>query len=194
MNAYYLHKPDGTQTQISACGVCGTVGAVFAEQEKCCTCRICGVPFTEEERKQRRHSHYKCETEAHALRERDRLEKATLVPAWDGWVYLDGAHHNDGFFASIEELSDYLDDQPEDSRPEFVFCCTSRPVALLKLDEILESETEECYDSALNDLTGTKDLEAAIVVFNNLNAGVLSYDVDYKRKTVVPLRSADASV
>ncbi len=192
MKAFYLHKPDGTPTQISACGVCGTVGAVFAEQEKCCACRICGQPFTEEERKQRRHSHYECETEAYQRREQERLEKAELLSDWDGWVYCDGAYHNDGFFADMDELTDYLDDQPGFSRPEFVFCCTSRPVALLKLEEILESETEECYDSASDDLKGIEELDAAIQTFNTLNADVLSYNVDYKHKIAVPPRSADA--
>ncbi len=54
MKAYFLLAPDGSQSEISVCGACGSAarGATnFDISEKCCTCYKCGVAFTESERK-----------------------------------------------------------------------------------------------------------------------------------------------
>jgi len=194
MNAFYLHKPDGTRTEVSACGGCGLVAAAgnYDISERCCTCYHCGQPLSDDDKKARRQGHSECDQGARAQRGIERLEKATLVPEYDGPVYFEGGHGSlgDDYFATPDELAEYLDDYCEDdsSRPEFAFCCTSRPIAL-SVDDIIYSATEEAYEDASGDLSGVDELREAVRLFNEANKALLTWDMDPKFKAAIPARA-----
>lgn len=201
MNAYYLHKPDGTQTNVSICGECGKLArgkSNFYISVKCCTCFDCGHPLGEDERRfeNRRLYHRKCENKRRTERDAERLEKAGLLEDYDGPVYADGYGHGsygDGYFADVAEFIDHFEsrysvDESADW-PEFVYCCTATPVAGLDLDSILASHCEDAFEDAFEDardsLTGVEELQIAVNTFNARNANVLSYSPDYSRKVAV---------
>lgn len=192
MNACYLHKPDGTATDISQCGSCGKLAGRgnFDISEKCCTCYDCGLPLAEEDKKYASALYHRaCDDQRRAEISADRLEKAELAEGYDGPVYCDGVPGGwgDGFFADMEDLLDSMADEEEDAdRPEFVHCCNSRQACHVNLDHILESATEDAHEDARDGLAGCDDLAAAVEVFNELNEGLLTYDIDYKRKVAVP--------
>lgn len=83
MNAFYLHKPDGTKTDISACGTCGSVArgeSNFDISERCCTCYDCGLPLSKEERRYATALYHRaCEDERTSKHAAELLEKATEV-------------------------------------------------------------------------------------------------------------------
>lgn len=192
MNAYYLHKPDGTKTEVSACGICGQIAGKgnFDISQKCCTCYECGAILGPEEKSTRALYHRDCENKRHAVIEMKRLEKAELVTDYSGPVYCEGVpggSFGDGYFSDIGELEDMLNDAPDDTgRPEFAYCCTSSSAAHLSTDSILESATEEAFEDAIDSLSGVDELRAAVDAFNEANKDVLSWDWDMKRKVAVP--------
>ncbi len=188
MNAYILHKPDGTPTNASACGKCGSIGYAFDVSEKCCSCFECREPLGEAELKTRSFYHPACTRAREAKRELARVEKAELVEDYDGPVYLEGVGSGsmgDGYFANLDELSEHLDFE-DGERPEFAFCCRPAKVINVNIDHILESLTEDSYEGAYDDLTGVEELAAAADAFNKANESVISYDCDYKRKVRIP--------
>lgn len=187
MNAYYLHKPDGTKTDLSACGVCGKLArgvTNFDLSERCCTCYGCGLPLDEHERKYANTNlyHRECENKRRSEREAARLDKAAEVTDYDGPVFCDGRHgsYGDGYFENADELAESYDS--DEGIPEFAYCCQSTPVASLDLDSILESHCDEAFEDAVDHLLGVDDLRAAVEIFNKLNAGVVSWYPDYAHK------------
>lgn len=194
MNAYYLHKPDGTQTDFSACGVCGKLArgvTNFDISERCCTCYDCGLPLNEHERQYANTKlyHVACDDKRRRLNEQKRMDNAALVADYDGPVFLDGVGHGsygDGFFADVDELAEHLDfGDSEGDRPQFAFCCTSRGLCF-HLDNILESATEDMHEDARDDLEGVEALQTAVDAFIEANKSLLTWDVDYKRKVAIP--------
>ncbi len=190
MNAYYLHKPDGTPTGVSACGKCGLVAGKgnFDVSDKCCTCLECREPLGDDELRTRSMYHPACTRARHAKIELARIEKAKLVEDYDGPVYLEGVGSGsmgDGYFANLDELAEHLDLE-DGARPEFAFCCTSSRVINVNIDHILESLTEDSYEGAYDDLTGVDELAIAVNKFNDANESVISYETDYKRKVRIP--------
>ena len=189
MNAYYLHKPDGTPTEVSVCGVCGKLAGhgKFDISEKCCSCWECGKPL-EKDAQHYDHYHQECDRARRAQIDMQRLEKAELVDGYDGPVYFEGGHGSfgDGYFADVDEFVEWLDDQDDQDRPEFVHCCESSPVAQLNLDSILESACEESFEDAEDHLNGREELQKAVDVFNEANKALLTWDWDMKRKVRVP--------
>lgn len=196
MNAYYMHKPDGTRTDISSCGVCGKMArgeTNFDISEKCCTCYDCGLPLGEDDRQYANQKlyHRACESKRRSEGDAATMEKAELVAEYDGPVYCEAAGHGsygDGYFADVEEVADAWEcDHTEiDPVPEFVYCCESTQVACLDLDNILENACEEAHEDARDSLHGITELYAAVDAFNKLNEGVISWSPDYKRKVAVP--------
>lgn len=195
MNAYYLHKPDGTPTDLSTCGVCGKLarGATnFDISERCCTCYDCGLPLSGDERRFANTClyHRACDDKRRTEREAARLDKAELVSDYDGPVYADGyggGSYGEAYFADIDEFAEAAEDALEEGvhLPDFVHCCKSRPVAGLDLGRILESHCEDAFEDAFDHLNGVDELQTAVDAFNTLNAGVLSWEPDYSRKVRV---------
>lgn len=167
MNAFYLHKPDGTPTTVAMCGVCGRALLDYAIAERCCRCGHCGNLLSEEEQKENRSYHSECSRTWRAKRELAQIEKAILAADYNGPVYYEGGcgSYGDGYFSDVQELADYLDDQSDDARPSFAFCCTGRAI-FLDVDRILENATEEAFEDASEQLRGVDALRTAISVFN----------------------------
>jgi hypothetical protein len=87
MNAYYLHKPDGTQTDYSVCGVCGQLArgvSNFDISQKCCTCYECGKPLGDEKHASNTLYHAECDRKRRDELERKLLEGAALVEGYAG--------------------------------------------------------------------------------------------------------------
>jgi hypothetical protein len=119
----------------------------------------------------------------------ERLEKATLVEYDGGFLY---ANHlpggRDGYFQDMEELLDCLED--DDELVLYAFCTTPNRHDL-DLGRILENACDDGYEDMEGHLAGTKELQAAIDVFNEANREALtSYAVDYKRKVAVPVTAS----
>ena len=187
MNAYYLHKPNGTPTKWSACGNCGRVAnpGNYDISVKCCTCWECGSPLGSD-RSNLDHYHADCKRTYDARMDVARLDRATEVTDYDGPLYCDGVHGGwgDGYFADMDDLWETLEDC--DSRPEFAYCCTSHPVAHLDLSSILENACDDAYEDAQDDLSGIDALESAIAAFNEVNKDILTWYMDTKRKVRIP--------
>lgn len=195
MNAYYLNKPDGTQTQVSVCGVCGLTAAGFGNygvSQRCCTCLHCGEALSEDERRSRSLYHPACEAQRNAEFEAKRLEDAELLTDYAGPVYCESAGRGsfgDGYFADAIELAENLDMQDSEDptpRPAFAFCCEEIQFRGLDIASILENEAEEMFEDAIEHFKGTEELEAAIKTFNEANNSLVSWTPDYKRKVSVP--------
>lgn len=194
MNAVFLKRPDGVETDISICGECGSPArgrTNFDLSQKCCTCWECGGALTAEGKKQRRSYHDQCERDRRARIDAARMENATLVDKYDGPVYCEGVpggSYGDGYFSDIGELADMLDDGDVDesvTREEFAYCCKSR-ATVLDIDSALENLTEEMFDDAMDHLNGLDALMAAVEAFNEANKDLLTWDVDYSRKVRIP--------
>lgn len=94
--------------------------------------------------------------------------------------------------AYIRELADMMDDGDVDeevTREEFAYCCTSR-ATFLDINNALENLTEEMFEDAMGHLNGLSALQDAVDAFNEVNKGLLTWDVDYSRKVrIQPLKA-----
>lgn len=183
MNAYFLHKPDGTPTEYSVCGECGKLARGLTNvdiSQRCCTCYSCGKPLGKESGS---HSlyHRECELVRLAAVDARRLEDATLVEGYDGPVFFEGGHgsYGEGYYESADELA-----EDDDFTGEFAHCCTSEKIHL-DVGDILENLTEELYEDALEDLNGIAELGAGVAAFNLANSSFMSWSVDYGRKVKI---------
>ena len=191
MNAYFLLKPDGTESDVSQCGKCLTVANGrnnFDISKKCCSCYICGLPLLPDELKARSLYHRTCEDARRQRIEIERMEKAELVTDYNGPVYLDSGCPSggwgDGYFESLDSLIECLDED-EMKEIEFAYCCTEHPVAHMNAGSILESACEDADGDACDRLNGEDEFYKACEAFNKANEGVSTYYVDYKRKVAV---------
>ena len=202
MNAIYLHLPDGTATKWSMCTECGQVAAPgnYDLSQKCCTCYDCGEPLPKDERipyaegRGKSLYHRACQEKRYAKRQAELLEKAELVSDYDGPVYCEGvggSDYGDGYFSSLDVLTESLDDEADDTnRPEFAFCCTGSAVSI-DLNSILENACEEHFEDARDSLEGVEDLEEAVKLFNFRNSTTMSWYEDRKHKVAVPARAPE---
>lgn len=193
MNAYYLHKPDGTKTDLSVCAECGKLArgeSNFDISQKCCACYECGEPIPKEERfTANTMYHRKCDDARRRRIDAEALAKAELVEDYDGPVYFEGGHGSfgDSYFSDVDELAEWLDDQDEDVvRPEFAFCCEEYPFKGLDTDQLIEQCCEEMEEDSADHLDGVDALNEAILAFNKANESHISWFCDRKRKVAVP--------
>ncbi len=206
-------------SQCGKCGSVACPGN-FDISEKCCTCYDCGLPLGREEqtayyerekfpkwkwlivrilglkgriaRRDRSLYHRKCEQDRRVKREAEQLESAELVADYDGPVYFEGGHgsYGDGYFADVNELAEWLDDQEflaeGEDRPKFAFCCAEIPFPRISADRLIESYCDDMDEDAAERLEGIEGLDAACVAFSEANRGVISWREDRKRKVRVP--------
>jgi len=113
----------------------------------------------------------------------ERLESATKLESWEGWVWDENR-----YFSSVDDYVEHLErnfEDPEDW-PEFVYVAESRPGVVLKAEQILENACDDGYEDMMDHLKGVAELEAAIKAFNETNADIIVYDGDWSRAVRVP--------
>lgn len=203
MNPVELHTPAGKPCGVWMCRQCrslwggrrdGERGQALAEA--CClpkTCDECRQPITGEGHYTYRHRH--CQGTCDARIREERIAKAAKLEAWDGPVWWGNCGPQDGYFRDMDELLDYFEvhETPAEDRPEWVFCSRAIPFPGADAGRICERITEDMFEGASEQLEGVAELEAACRAFNAANAGLISYEPDYKRVVRVPtVDGADA--
>jgi hypothetical protein len=181
VKANELFYEDGRSAGVFACGKCRLIHTHRDLADRCCEpyiCPHCGKPVEEKHR-----------TAHHDCTEKDKISKAEKLEAWDGWVYLDGHGYRDGYFLSLDELIEYLDDEEIDPRPEWAFLCQTMPFKGPDIGNIIEQCCDDMYEDAEDSLSGLDELEVAIKEFNEANKGTVSYYPDYKRAVRIPVTS-----
>lgn len=193
MNAIELHKPDGTPTGWTMCGVCGEVARPENRDltEKCCACYRCGLPLTQIEKRCHSIYHVSCERMGCAEAEEVRLEGAVEVTDYEGPVYLEGIGRGtfgEGCFSDIHELVESLD--PERKRPEFAYCCQTASFLGIDARGIYEDAATDMFEDAVEHFNGTDQFEMAVDAFNEANEGLVSWHADFSRKVRIPAAEA----
>jgi hypothetical protein len=180
MNAKELFFADHKPAGVFSCGKCGVIARDPITADECCKPHICPYCHKEVEDKHRT-AHESCIYKA-------RIEKAEKLESWEGWVYLEGYGYKEGYFESMEDLLEYLDEEEKetDPRPEWAFVCKTIPFKGPALNSIIESCCEEMYEDAEESLSGLGELEAAIREFSEANKRMVSYCPDYKRVARIP--------
>lgn len=119
----------------------------------------------------------------------------TLEPSeYDGPIYCDGAW-NAGYLADYDDFEDWLatTDTP---RPEFVWACTVKPLAIpsaLDLcDQLAENSYESAYDDLTSDCAAIAELQRAIDTFN-AREFAREYTADLSRRIRVPPAPEDST-
>lgn len=173
------------------CDKCRKPYHLKSHADSCCMpapCMYCRKP-TEKIAQQGGYEywHSACFSAKQAVKDAEAIDKAEKLETWAGWVSY-GSGPNDGYFESIDAFAEYLEDNcDEDSSwPEWVFIARGHAEVMLDIGNILENVCDDGYDDMADDLKGTKELEAAIEIFNKANAGVLVYREDRTKVVRVP--------
>lgn len=188
MRAEQLRKADGTLVDAWMCGECRTI---YASRDgyvagRCCVCRACGVSVSGGKPNKAYKTHCDaCEPIARMNREAKRMERATLVPDWDGPVYV-----GDRYFEDVEAAADWYECDGDSDPPEFAYCCTTHYLDIdgeSVLNNVAENAgIDECEYGSVRPMNGEAEFLAAVEAFNKANAkgaGTPYWDVDYSRKT-----------
>ena len=114
--------------------------------------------------------------------EAKRFEKAEKVTEWSEGAWLGDTYHH-----TMDDLIGYLEDD-EEEWPEYVWA--ARPHAVIgKLHAWDVCESMVCdqgwEDMDEHDLEGMTELQAALDKFTEANAGVISYDTDYRKAVLL---------
>lgn len=129
----------------------------------------------------------------------ERLDEATEVTDYDGWLYCEEAWGSmDGYFMQMEDLTDALEECEGESEsqpfvwPQFAFCCKGK-VEPLDLERVLDLVTDEGFEDGYEEirerLQGVAELRAAVDAFNELNQEALTrWEIDYTRKVRIPAK------
>jgi hypothetical protein len=186
MNPQQLFHSDGKPSRVWYCGKCRMTAHDEAMATRCCNpvCDVCGNPC----------SVYSslcegCQSKKRAEHEASLRAKATVLDSWDGWIYAEGYGYTDGYFNSIEDLLEYMEDVDDDLEwPQYAYVCEPEQIATIDAGSIYDSfEWPDGMD--LHDLNGTKEFEAAVDAFNEANKDVLCYVADMNRIVLIPARS-----
>ena len=186
-NAIELFHADGRSAGCFYCAKCRIVHKTESEADECCRPRLCAKCGREVDAR-----HFlvceRCRKVKQASKDLATLEAAELVEDEGGWLYVEGHGHNDGFFRDMGELLDYLADEPENTRPEFAFCCRKFGMSERSAADIIEDSTQDMHEEAANDVSveSIKALQAAIDAFYAANEDVVSYEADCRRKVRIP--------
>jgi hypothetical protein len=124
--------------------------------------------------------------------EASRFAKSEKVETWDGPVWADGCGNSDGFFTDMDDFLDWTHcREPGEVVPPYVWACDKKPVVSLDINHILENATQEAYeDFSYSDLTGIKELEAAMTTFCEINKDVVVWVPNYKKAVLVNAKGA----
>lgn len=191
MNAIELFHADGKPAGIYHCEKCRIVKRTKDEADQCCApvkCAICGA----ENVRQYHCNCDACDEKKRVESEAERFAKAEKVTEWNGAIYSEGHGWNEGYFANLEDLEDWLaceedEDGSQPDRPEYVWTCDDKRFCQLDYDHIIENATQEAYeDWDAGNISGEKELKAAIEVFNEANKEHVSWEPNLKRALLLP--------
>ena len=197
MRAYELFKSDGTPCGIFACDECRIVYSpkffpdALKKAEECCDkrCIYCDDKL---EKQSGYTSCDKCRKRIEAEKEKEKFVKAEKVSAkdWDGPVFAD-IGPNDGFFESMSELEEYVEDNNDDSEdkivmPAYVWACHKRNLPKIDVYNVCESNVIDYLpeDYSFEDLNGYDELQTALDKFVEDNQDFWVCDIDYKKAVV----------
>ncbi len=190
MNAFELFKADQSPAGIWACGECrlvygdrtgGKDGA-----EACCRPYVCSGGCGREIARYRTTCDL-CWREKQNREREARVAGAEKLAAWDGWVFWEGAGSQDGYFESLGEFVEWLEERDEGGPwPEWVFTCDEQPFQGLDYGDLIERLSEEEWDGFAESLDGTEALKKALAAFNEANRSLVSYLPNYRRVVRVP--------
>lgn len=190
-NAAQLFLADGSPTRVWYCIVCGIVHPSDGLAGECCRpkiCKQCGLDIP----KTRRHFETCTSCERLRLDEeyKKRLAAAELVSDYDGWIYTgEVTGLNDGYFSSVQDLIDEIEDGDEDGPrlPEFAFCCNPEPPQKVDSEDVIEQTFNDSHEEASEGVPeeAREELQAALDKFYESVRGIVSYTPDYKRKVAV---------
>jgi hypothetical protein len=128
-----------------------------------------------------------CLSAQSAARDLARLEKATKLDHWDGWV-TDG----DGFWDSVEsyldEKGDEIETGAEEAVPLYLWVAVPQQVVPhLDVAGVVEHWIDDrgWEDCDLGAFEGVETLQAALDAFVQANAKVVSYSSDYTRAVML---------
>lgn len=185
MNAIELYHKDGKSASVFYCSKCRNVARTEAEAEQCCkprNCDMCNKEIVE--------AYYTrcpaCRKFMDDQREAERFAKAEKVTEWDGPVLCEGFGYDDGYFESVEDLYDVIEDD-EFERPEYCWTCTETCFLQLDYGDIIEHASQEAYeDWDASSVNGKDELKAAIEKFNSVNTQHVVWNPNYKKTFILP--------
>lgn len=187
MNPLELFDAAGVSANMYCCGACRKHFFWTVESaEACCQpkpprlCKYCEQPLTEGDWKT---THPACLTA-------ERYRTADTIEDLGEGVWYETYGPQDGYFENMDELVRWLlerkFDDPEAGWPGYVWATKSQQLRRIDVADISEWMCEEAYEDAADRLEGTEELQVALNAFWELNAGILSYTLDYTRKIFVP--------
>jgi hypothetical protein len=191
MNATELFHQDGKTAGIFYCGKCRCVARSQAAAEQCCQNRKCSK-CGKDTGSQLKLVCDTCQAVKFLTQEAERFAKADKITEWSGWVFCEGFGYHDGYFESIEDLLDFLDDednkrQDGESGVTYAWACEADQIVNVSLDDILQNIEADAYEGFDSEtLKGLPEFKAAIAAFNLANAGELSYTPDYSKAILLP--------
>lgn len=124
---------------------------------------------------------YDIHTVCEKCREKNRYEKAEKVTEWGGWIFADGIGGNDGFFESVGDLIEYIEDysEPGEEMPTYVYTCTKVSFQV-DIQNAIESASENFEELPW---TLEEDLDELKETINEWNKAqkACSYTPNYKK-------------
>ena len=150
--------------------------------ERCCLNAVCACGKDTGEKYLTRCR--ECRDKFEAAKEAERFEKAVKLTEWDGWVFCEGCGYQDGFFPSLSDFDDWLEDIEEEGLAPIKYVWACKPIHFVhaSLDNVVDSVIDQAYeDFDTDDLSGLDELKAAIQKFNEANKDCVSYEPDYSK-------------
>ncbi len=191
MNAYQLLTPDQKPSGVWVCAECKLTSNSEGCAQRCCCCGHCGKQVNFNNTMGRLFSHSECDRAARSEYELKLFVKAEkLKPEqYKGPVYSESGGGNEGYFNDFDAYLEHIYDESEDVKnwPEYVWACTIEHHAI-DPDDIIQNLVENGYEDMQDQLSGEKELIAAVKAFNEANKDVVSWMQDTKRAVLVPSR------
>ena len=159
------------------CYQCQECKVIYADPkiaDKCCSpryCEDCGVEVKK----------YQICCEPCGLKRQ--FEKAEKLEHWDGCIYSEHvAGYNDGYFRSIDELTEYCYEN-DTAIPPWAFICKEQRYEL-DIDGAIERMTEDAYEDAVDDLMDVAELQEFIQEWN-AKQNIITYYPDCKKVVLI---------
>jgi hypothetical protein len=192
MEATELFLKEGRPAGVFFCGKCRRVSGEKDIAEQCCLPRRCDK-CSKETLSQSAIRCQACWDAEKANRERERFKKAEKLTEWSGWVYADGVGYRDGYCESLDEFYDWLDENPMDI--QYVWACKENFFAHADIEDLLTPILDNAYeDFDSDDFKGLAELKAAIAAFNDVNAGLASYEPDYTKAVLLDVKRVRTAI